>query len=90
MVRSACQYVEAYKFSRASKISGYDKVSFFGNFGHLLVLNDILFFVSVFEFQHYDFGADVSIYGSKTLSLKFGHHFFFRIGPPKSEIYQNP
>ena len=34
MVQSACQYVEAYRFGRASKISGYDKMTFFGNFGH--------------------------------------------------------
>ena len=34
MVQSAYQYVEAYRFGRASKISGYDKMTFFGNFGH--------------------------------------------------------
>ena len=34
MVQSAWQYVEAYRFGRASKISGYNKMTFFGNFGH--------------------------------------------------------
>ena len=34
MVQSACQYVEAYRFSRASKMSGYNEMIFFGNFGH--------------------------------------------------------
>ena len=34
MVQSACQYVEAYRFGRASNISGYDKMTFFGYFGH--------------------------------------------------------
>ena len=29
-----CQYAEAYRFSRASKMSGYDKMTFFGYFGH--------------------------------------------------------
>ena len=33
-MQSACQYVEAYRFGRASKISGYNKMTFFGNFGH--------------------------------------------------------
>ena len=32
-MQSACQYVEAYRFGRASKMSGYDKMTFFGNFG---------------------------------------------------------
>ena len=34
MVQSPCQYVKAYRFGRASKISGYSKMTFFDNFGH--------------------------------------------------------
>ena len=34
MVQSACQYVEVYRFGRASKISGYNKITIFGNFAH--------------------------------------------------------
>ena len=34
MVQWACRYVEAYRFGRALKINGYDKMTFFGNFGH--------------------------------------------------------
>ena len=34
MVQSACQCVEAYRFGRASNISGYDKMTFSGYFVH--------------------------------------------------------
>ena len=34
VVQLACQCVEAYRFGRASNISGYDKMTFFGYFGH--------------------------------------------------------
>ena len=35
MVQSKCQYVEAYRFGKALKISGYNNLTFFGNYGYL-------------------------------------------------------
>ena len=47
MVQSPCQYVKAFRFGRASKISGYDEMSFFGKFGHFELKIGPLCFVNL-------------------------------------------
>ena len=72
MVQSACKYVEAYRFGRASKISGYNKITFLGNFGHFGLQIELLRSRNLTQNPcDYKTGAQELISGAIRMSLSF-------------------